>query len=289
MKTYHIISNPTAGTNKAKNGLELIEKVFSASGAAYQTHLSAGERDATRIVKSLTENGETEIIAHGGDGTLHEVLNGLADPTACRLGLIPAGTGNDFAEKVGLPMDAEKAAKLILNTQPKDTDYLEVGGVRCMNVAGIGMDVDVLERCKKGKMRGKIKYVKSLLQSLFAFKGMKVRVESEGVSEERDVLLAAVCNGSQFGGGIQICPPADVSDGKLNAMVVDCIGGKIKIIKAFLTLMKGKVMEYPQKLYFLCEKLQFLPAKPCTAQLDGELYKGLDFTVSLKRGLKFYR
>ena len=289
MKKYHIISNPAAGKKKTKNTLEMVENVFLKNGAQFETHLSQGEKDATRIARELTQAGETEIIAHGGDGTLHEVLNGLADPARCNLGLIPSGTGNDFAEKIGLPLDPVKSAELILNGEAKPTDYLEVGGVRCMNVAGIGMDVDVLERCKKGKLKGKIKYLLSLLQSLFAFKGIKVQIESEGVMEERDVLLAAACNGSQFGGGIRICPVADVSDGKLDAVIVDCIGGKIKIIQAFLQLMKGKILEYPRAKHFLCDKLKFTPASPCTVQLDGELYKDLDFTVQVRGGLKFYR
>ena len=291
MKKYHIISNPAAGKKKTKtkNTLELVENVFLKNGADFQTHLSQGEKDATRIVRELTQAGETEIIAHGGDGTLHEVLNGISDPALCNLGLIPSGTGNDFAEKIGLSLEPVKATELILNGEAKPTDYLEVGGVRCMNVAGIGMDVDVLERCKRGKMKGKIKYLLSLVQSLFTFKGIKVQIESDGTLEERDVLLAAACNGSQFGGGIRICPVADVSDGKLDAVIVDCIGGKIKIIQAFLQLMKGKILQYPRAKHFLCDKLKFTPASPCAAQLDGELYKDLDFTVQLRSGLKFYR
>lgn len=289
MKTYHIISNPAAGKTKAKNTLSEIENVFSENGARFETHLSQNEKDATRIAFELTTLGETEIIAHGGDGTLHEVLNGIADPARCNLGLIPAGTGNDFAEKLALPFEPVKAAKLILNGEAKPTDYLDVGGVRCMNVAGIGMDVDVLERCKRGKMKGKIKYLLSLLQSLFAFKGIKVKIESDGVLEERDVLLAAACNGSQFGGGIRICPVANVSDKKLNAVIVDCIGGKLKIIQAFLKLMKGKILEYPLTKHILCDRLKFTPAVPCTIQLDGELYKNLEFDVQVRSDLKFYR
>ena len=289
MKKFHIISNPVAGKNKAKNSLELVENVFRNSGASFQTHLSQSEKDATRIVRELTQAGETDIIAHGGDGTLHEVLNGIADPANCRLGLIPSGTGNDFAEKLALPLDPVKAAELIVNGEAKDTDYLEVGGVRCMNVCGIGMDVDVLERCKKGKMKGKIKYLLSLLQSLFSFKGIKVEIQNGEETETRDVLIAAACNGGQFGGGIRICPAAEVDDNKLNAVIVDCIGGKIKIIKAFLQLMKGKILEYPLTKHFLCDRLKFTPATPCTVQLDGELYKELDFDVKLCKGLKFYR
>ncbi|MBQ8291446.1 MAG: YegS/Rv2252/BmrU family lipid kinase [Clostridia bacterium] len=289
MKTYHIISNPAAGKKKSLKNLATVEKFFAAKGVAFETHLSVCERDATSIARRLTENGATEIVTLGGDGTLHEVLNGLKDPSACNLGLIPSGTGNDFAERIGIPMEAEKAASLILNGEAKSTDYLEMDGVRCMNVAGIGMDVDVLQRCKKGKLKGKIKYLLSLVQSLFAFKGIKVKIESEGREEERSVLLAGACNGSQFGGGIRICPVAEVDDKKLDAVIVDCIGGKLKIIKAFMELMKGRILQYPAATHFLCDRLKFIPQKPCPAQLDGEIYTGLNFDISIKSGLKFYR
>ncbi len=288
-KLYHIISNPTAGKKKSVKNLETVQRTFEKNGAQFETHFTTCVGDAKNIVQRLTEKGEREIIALGGDGTLHEVLNGIADPTQCNLGLIPSGTGNDFAEKIGLPLNAEAAANVILKGETKSTDYLEVGGVRCMNVCGLGMDVDVLERCQRGKLRGKIKYFVSLLQSLFTFKGVKVEIESEGIKEERNVLIAAACNGAQFGGGIQICPPADVSDGKLNIVLVDFIDGKIKIVKAFLKLMKGKILEYPAAKHFLCDTLKFTPKTPCPVQLDGEIYKDLPFIVKLKQGLQFYR
>lgn len=288
-RTYHIISNPAAGKTKSGKSLQIVQDVFTESGAAFETHLTERAGDATEIARRLTENGETEIIALGGDGTLHEVLNGLADPSACNFGLIPSGTGNDFAEKIGLSLDADATARIVLKGEVKETDYLEVGGMRCMNVAGVGMDVDVLERCQKGKMKGKLKYFKSLLQSLFSFKGYRVEIQSEEVTETRDVLLAAACNGSQFGGGIRICPAADVADGKLDVVIVDCLGGKWKIIKAFMALLKGKILEYPAAKHFLCDTVKFLPKQDCAMQLDGELYRGVPFDVKLRRGLRFYR
>ena len=199
-------------------------------GVAYELHESCDVHDAESIARRLSEAGEQEFIVLGGDGTLNEVLNGLSDPSLCKLGLIPSGTGNDFAERMGISMDAEKALLTILDGEAKPVDYIEVSGTRSMNVAGLGIDVDVLERCQRGKMRGKIKYLMSLIRSLFAFKGIRVQIESEGrETETRDVLLCAVCNGTQFGGGIQICPPADPTDGKLDVVIVDCIGGVGKL------------------------------------------------------------
>lgn len=291
MKKYHIIANPVAGKakNKGTKNLETAEAVFTANGALFETHVSQVKGDAMQIARKLTENGETEIIALGGDGTLHEVLNGLADPTACHLGLIPSGTGNDFAEHLGLSLDAEKATNLILSTQPKDTDFLEVGGHRCMNVGGMGIDVDVLERCERGRLKGKMKYLFSLIQSVFKFKGLKIEVQSGDYVKTHNALIANACNGSQFGGGIKICPSAQSDDKKLNAVIVDFIDGKMKLVKAFIQLMKGKILEYPKTTHFLCDRMRVVPETPCTMQLDGELYKDLVFDVTLKSGLKFYR
>ncbi len=286
---YHIILNPTAGKKKSVKNLTVVERILAERGVDFEVHPTSAVHDATDIAKRLTLAGANELIVLGGDGTLHEVLSGIDNLATCRLGLVPSGTGNDFAGRVGIPMDVEKALKIILDGDTKPTDYLEVGGVRCMNVAGVGMDVEVLERCKKGKLKGKLKYLMSLVKSLFAYKGLPITIESEGQSEKRDVLIAAACNGTQFGGGIAICPVAEVDDGKMDVVIVDCIGGKMKIIKAFIQLLKGKILEYPAAKHFLCERVRFTPDTPCTVQLDGELYTDLHFDVKICKGLQFYR
>ena len=286
---YQIIFNPTAGKKKAAKGLQTVCELFKARGVSYQIHQTAEARDAEKIARRLTRAGANNLIVLGGDGTLHEVLNGIEDPSRCTLGLIPLGTGNDFAEALGLPMDAEKAVKLILDGEAKPVDYLQVGNRRCMNVAGLGMDVKVLELCQKGKLKGKLKYLMSLIQCLFTYKGCALTIESEGKTQERNVLLSAVCNGTQFGGGIRVCPAAKIDDGKIDVVTVDCIGGAFKLMGALLTLLRGKILQYKKTTHFLCDKVRFIPKKACTVQLDGELYENLEMEVSVGRGLKMYR
>ncbi len=286
---YHLILNPTAGKKKAVKNLEIVARILNERNIPFEAHKTCAVHDATDIAKRLTLAGEKDIVVLGGDGTLHEVLEGIANVEECRLGLIPSGTGNDFARKAGIPKDVEKALEIILSGEAKETDYLEVDGIRCMNVGGMGMDVDVLERCKKGKMKGKLKYLFSLVKSVFAFKGLPILIESDGVEERHEALIAAACNGTQFGGGITICPVAEVDDGKLNVVVVDCIGGKMKIIKAFIRLLKGKILEYPETTHFTCDRVKFISETPCSAQLDGELYTDLNFDARICRGLHFYR
>ncbi len=266
----------------------VVEKLLQERGLEYEVHGTCEAHDGERIARELTERGETELIVLGGDGTLHEVLNGMVDPSVCTLGLIPSGTGNDFAACLGLPLDVTKATNIILDGEAKNTDYLEVSNRRCMNVGGIGMDVDVLERCSRGKMRGKLKYFISLLKSFFVFKGYPVTVVIDGQETRHNALLVDVCNGKVYGGGIPICPKADPHDGKISALIVDCIGGKLALIKALITLMKGKILEYVKSHYCLCDELIVTPDVPCISQLDGELYPDLKFHAKVRTGLKFY-
>ena len=286
---HHLIVNPTAGKKKMHQLVERIKSVFDKGKLDYDIHYTTHVRDAEEVSRELTSKGEKDIVVVGGDGTLHETLNGLVDPTDCRLGLIPAGTGNDFAESAKIPLEVEEAASLIVKGETKETDYLEVGGVRCMNVAGLGLDVDVLERCEKGKMQGKLKYVKCLLQSVFSYKGCNISFERDGMEVSKKVLIAATCNGKQIGGGIKICPKAEISDGKMDVVVVDFLGNFFSLIGALMQLMKGKILEHPAANHFLCDKIKILSAVPQTVQLDGELYRNLPFEVTLKRGLKMYR
>ena len=286
---YCIIVNPNAGKGKGKKNLKTVLKLFSERGAEYSVFETTRAGEAKEFSERLTSSGEQEIIVVGGDGTLHEVLNGLSDPSSCRLGLIPSGTGNDFSAAAGLPSNAAQAAEIILSGETKETDFLCVGGVRCMNVGGLGMDVDVLVRCKKGRfVKGKIKYLLSLLQSLFTFKGYEIEIESGERRETHKARIAVACNGTQIGGGIRICPASVIDDGKIDVMAVECMG-KAQIVKAFLYLMKGKVLDYPAAEHFLCERVKIVPSQPCTVQLDGELYDGLEFDARIECGLKMYR
>lgn len=285
---YHVISNPTAGKKGSKKSLDLALDIFKLAGKKCIVYETTCRKDAKEIAYRLTSAGVDEIIVVGGDGTLHEVLNGLVDPRKCRLGIIPAGTGNDFAEAAGLPLDAKKAAELIVNGEAKPTDWLEFDDVRCMNIGGMGIDVDILERCQKGKMKGKLKYLVSLLRSVISYKGWDVSFMQDGEEVKQKVLVATACNGIQFGGGLKICPASKIDDGKIDVVVVEYIKGIFNLAKAFTKLMKGTITQYPATRHFLCDEIK-VDAEPCPIQLDGEIYENLSFNVKVYSGLRIYR
>ena len=286
---FHIISNPKAGKKKSRKVIEIVKEIFGKRGVDYTLYETQEAGDGTKFAKQASEEGATDFIVVGGDGTVNEVLNGLKEPEKCRLGIVPAGTGNDFVEAVGIPMDTQEAVLNILDGEALETDYLTFGDIRCMNIGGLGIDVDVLERCRRGKMHGKLKYITSLITSLFTFKGVKVSIEEDGEMKERNTLLVACCNGKQFGGGIPICPVAEVDDGKMDVMLVDLLGGVFSIVKAFITLMKGKIMTYPLVTHIRTDKIKIQPLEPCPSQLDGEILSDVDFTVQVCQGLRVFR
>jgi len=134
----NFIYNPTAGKGKAQRFRASIEKRLEAEGVAYRFWETCDVHDATAIARQLTEGGECDIIAMGGDGTVNEVLNGLTDPGKVNLGIVPCGSGNDFAAAIGIPDTPEGALDVLLHAEPKYTDYMDCSGVRGLNIDTAG-------------------------------------------------------------------------------------------------------------------------------------------------------
>ncbi len=286
---YELIINPHASRGKAKKKAEKIIEILNARGVEYRAHYTTKPKEAIEIAKKLTEDGATDVIALGGDGTVNEVLNGI-EPEKVRLGIIPTGTGNDFIAAAKIPSDDEAALELILNGEAKPTDYMVCGGVRGINVIGTGIDVDVLKRCSRAKIiKGKLQYVLSLIKSLIVFKFYKFGVERENGIEEREALIACVGNGSRIGGGIRMCPEAVIDDGLLDFVIAGKLK-KRKIPHAFVKLMQGKILEQNFTTMERVEHVKLTFDRPVTIQIDGELYENIDFDLSIvKSGIKIYR
>ena len=286
---YDLIVNPHASRGKAAKKAARVIKILEERGVEFTAHFTTREKEAIEIAKRLSEEGATDIIALGGDGTVNEVLNGI-NPETVRLGIIPSGTGNDFIATAKIPADEKKAVELILDGEAKPTDYMLCGGVRGINVIGTGIDVDILKRYKKAKIfKGKSGYLISLIASLIKFKFYKFRIVRENGTEEREALIACVGNGTRFGGGIRMCPNAKIDDGSLDFV----IAGKLKkrrIPFAFVKLMQGKILEQDFTTMESVERVRLEFDAPVTVQIDGELYDNIDFDLSIvKGGIKIYR
>lgn len=286
------IVNPIAGGKKGrkiKDCVATLKKALTEKNIEHSFYHSTKKGDVAKITDTLIKNGATDLIVVGGDGTLHEVLNGFSNFEKVNMGIIPCGTGNDFAYALGLPNDPLEALEIILNSDAKYTDFMQMPTVRGLNVIGMGIDVEVLKRYEKLKKKNKFGYTKCLIKTLFNFDYTEFEAELNGKVTPYRSFVAVVANGSVFGGGIPICPVADPTDGKLDFVAVKAIK-KLAIIGAFLKLKKGKVLTLKQSCHEKSTEIKIKTDLPYTVNVDGELYENIPFEVKIvSNTLKIYR
>ncbi len=279
----NIIANVKSGKGRGLKNIKKVVKYCLEKNIDYALYITNKRGHATEIASELTQNGGT-IIALGGDGTFHEVLNGIVDLENTTLGFIPSGRGNDFVRTAGCSLNPIKAMDDIINGETRRIDFIQVGDKRCLNVAGTGLDIDVLERVA-GKT-DKISYVTSLLYCLRHFEPYHVCVTVDGTTTEYDCIMAGVCNGRAFGGNILLSPRSEIDDGKLDVVIITMPeDGKIfPVVPKFL---KGKHIDMPITHCYKCDEVLITSKKP--VQLDGEIYRGLSLDCKVvKGGLKTF-
>ena len=288
---YNIIVNPWSGEGKKKKLHARAIAHFQKLGQEVRVVASERPGQIKEIAHSLTRAGKGDVVVIGGDGTLHDALNGFTNFDKCALGLIPAGTGNDFAAAANIPSEPEAAVELIVKGAPRYTEFMQLPrGVRGLNVAGTGIDVEILRRCRASKwLRGKLQYLISLIISLIKFKNYDLTVRVNGREVRYKTLIACVGNGFRFGGGIRMCPQAVLGDNLLDFVAVDNVK-KSRILPAFIKLMQGRILEEKFSRFERCDHIEIFSERPLTVQVDGELYDDLPFVADVVRDtLRMYR
>ena len=269
-----LIVNPIAGKGKSLKNLEHAEKVFKERGVEYRVHKTEKYGHATEIAKELTSKGEQVFLAvFGGDGTFNEVLNGIVDFEKTTVGFVPSGTGNDYVKVTDIPTEGDQALERILAGKTGYTDFIQMENKRCLNVAGGGMDTDTLVTYNSMKVfKGKMKYYASLLKVLAKCKCHKVRISIDGgTPAEKTVFMIAIANGKYIGGGMPISPHSDISDGKLNVVIVNEIN-RLQVLPMLLKFLNGgKHIESKFVEEYLCDSAKLEMLDECKVQADGEI------------------
>ena len=288
---HYVIVNETHLDGKGAKKLAAAEQIFAEAGIEYKILKTQKAGDAKKYTAEITSCGERNtVIAMGGDGTLHDVINGFNDFDNCDLGIIPFGTGNDFAEGAGIPLDVKEAARIIAYSKPRPVDYIQLAsGLRSINSVGMGIDVDVLKRTYASGEKGKGKYLSALISALKNFEAYDFTAFYDGKEERHHGLIACVGNGGQFGGGIKIFPHAKIDDGLLDVIIVDYIS-RSRIPAAFAKLMAGKVDKVKKAVTFRAKEVKFISdSENYTIQAEGELYDNIPLDAHIVEGkLKLY-
>jgi YegS/Rv2252/BmrU family lipid kinase len=199
-------------------------------------HPVAAPGDAEALAGELA--GQVDVLlVFGGDGTVHEVANGLPLPAGADgplVALLPAGTGNDLARAIGLPPDPVAAARALADGRPRPVDMLDCGPRRAANGINAGFAAaatDVLSRRVKRAL-GPAAYVVGGLRAGLRPPTWPARVEVDGRVVDGEALAVVVGNGGSFGGGRWLLPDADVGDGLLDVLVVPAAASRAKLARA---------------------------------------------------------
>lgn len=248
------IINPVAGKGKTMEVIPTIKKMMAnQDNIKYRIALSKYVGNITEIVKSEYENGCREFIAVGGDGTLSEMVNGFVFPSTEKIwfGIIPAGTGNDFVRNFEQQYSVEEIMRGIIQRNFAPIDIGKVNNHYFVNVCSFGIDGPIIQDTEKYKLKmpGKSSYLFSTIKNGISFNPSNAHVKIDNQEIDGKLLMLAIGNGKYFGGGMKICPDADLNDGFLEVCLVNDVS-KLKFIRNISKVYKGKLDELEEVKYY---------------------------------------
>lgn len=211
-----LIYNPVAGRGRSRRRIEQIVRCLS-EGAEVDVSASRSPEDLTGLAAAGSRDGFDRVVVCGGDGSLHYAIREF-DLDRGTLGVIPAGSADDFAHVAGIPRNVRRACDAILHGVVREVDVATANGLRYLGVAGLGFDTEVSRYANEHVrfLRGTVRYLYALMRVLPQFKARRVAVGGR----ESDIMFAVVGNSGQYGGGIKIAPAARLDDGLLDLCVV---------------------------------------------------------------------
>ena len=218
----HIIANPLSGGGKGKETAVLIENELNRRKILHILEYTQYRGHALELARRAALSDAEAIVALGGDGTFFEVLNGMAGIDK-PLGLISAGRGNDFIRSAAISPEPIKALETILSGNTRRIDCININGTRCLNVAGTGLDVDILMRANKYKARlkGGFSYYLALIVSLMVFPFRRFAfIPDDGEKRVEEGLMVSLANGRSCGGGLKVAPEAALDDQYIDFVII---------------------------------------------------------------------
>ncbi|MES1242992.1 MAG: diacylglycerol kinase family protein [Acidobacteriota bacterium] len=273
MKTTWFIVNPNAGSADELAGME--QALDRLPGASVRLTRQAG--DAERLAREALEQGVERVVAAGGDGTLNEVVNGLsADFGRACLGLLPLGTGNDFARTIGMPNDLEEALAVLQEGRERTVDVARAevdGRCRCfLNMSAGGFSGEVSERASEAKDRwGPLAYMRAAIGALPELKGFVTRITLNGAETlELETYNIVVSNGRYVASGIPVAPQAVLDDGLLDVMIAPAT--TIPQLAVLVpTVLLGRHLDSDLLLFRKATRVEIEGDPPMGFNVDGEL------------------
>jgi YegS/Rv2252/BmrU family lipid kinase len=292
MKYIQLIYNPMAGSRTFKTRLDTLIEIIEKNGYELRIWRTRSEEDFAKFFKEGNFDECEAILIAGGDGTVNQAVNAMMENKIKRpVGVIPAGTANDFAQHLGIPENFNEAFEVIAQMKIRKLDIGIVNGQYFVNVCGGGLLTSIAHTIEPEfkNTLGKLAYYIKGVQQIPKFKSQKVRITTDQQVYEDEFYLFIVLNGSSAGGFNRVGEYASMRDGKL-----DFVGFKAcsvnEIPGVFAKMMRGEHLEDKNILYFQSRKIHIecLEEDGFPADVDGEL--GPKYPLDIKvipEGIEF--
>ena len=275
MKTL-IIANPVAGGGRTRRLWPTLQNLLAPSFGLYEVAWSERPGDATRLARQAKKY--QRVVACGGDGTIHEVANGLfsvPEEERPSLGCLSLGTGGDFIKSLGIPKNLRRQIAILINNREAKIDVGEItfGSDRekkiFLNVADAGMGAEVIRRLDR-RLGQKLGYLSASLLTYLRRRPhwMEIRIEGKPAWSGQ-ALLAVVANGRCFGGGMQIAPQADLQDGRFDLIVIKDLA-PLWIPLTIALLYTRQLRRLPQVSLFRAAEVEINSPETVHLDIDGE-------------------
>jgi diacylglycerol kinase (ATP) len=281
-RSVPLFLNPTAGRGRAGRRLARIERAFADFGISLSIIKSQASGDIEAQVAAHVNKGARRIVVAGGDGSIHEAVNGLlAASDKASLGVIPTGTGNDFAKACGITLDWEQATRQLAQriAAGDPARKIDVGRMNeryFANGVGIGFDAKVTRVARSYHWPiGDMVYLLAILRCLYdgvATPELSIDTGANGKTQPRvgPVTLATVSNGAWVGGMFHIAPMASNADGELDLLVAGPVS-RLRILTLLPKLMRGRHIGEAEISHQAVRSVVITAAAPVESHLDGEV------------------
>ncbi len=279
----HVFLNPTAGRGRARQRLTRLQEILLAADLEPVVHSSRSMGDIEESVRKSVDEGLERVVVAGGDGSIHEAVNGILRASrGATLGVIPTGTGNDFAKAADIPLDWETATKLLADRihaghTPRRLDVGRMNDRYFANGAGIGLDAKVTMMARDFKWPiGDVVYLIAIFRAMLdSLSTPSMTIKADGFEYDGPLTLASVSNGPWIGGMFHIAPMANNADGQLELLIAKPVTRR-RIMRLLPKLMNGTHVGESEILHAPVRAVSIRAEAPLPSHLDGEVQPLMD-------------
>lgn len=273
MKRARIIYNPTSGREAFKRHLPDVLQKLELAGYETSCHATTGGGDAIKAARKAVERKYDIVVAAGGDGTINEVVNGIAEQDyRPKLGVIPMGTTNDFARALQIPRDVQAATEIIVKGDTLPVDIGKMNEKYFINIGGGGrlteLTYDVPSRLKT--MLGQLAYYLKGIEMLPSIRATQMTIEYDGKLFEGEAMLFLIGLTNSIGGFEKLAPDSSINDGLFTLMILKKTN-LAEFIRAVTLALRGEHLNDPNVIYTSASRVKVHSPDKILLNLDGEL------------------